>query len=173
MLHYCAECVEEPAVVELIGLLATDVDRKDDNGFRPIDYARQTGREPIIQMLEKLRKIHKKLASGVKVGEKEPEKKETSVREVSVKTPEKEAAPRDRFGTRSQSVVKVKADADVRQQLHEATDMNRQDDVQKDVTGARILKPGRSSAEPVAARARKALATSRASSANAVLQLLM
>ncbi|CAE7209347.1 unnamed protein product, partial [Symbiodinium natans] len=74
MLHYCAECVEEPTVVELIGLLATDVDRKDDNGFRPIDYARQTGREPIIQMLEKLRKIHKKLASGVKVGDKVAEK---------------------------------------------------------------------------------------------------
>ncbi|CAJ1427220.1 unnamed protein product, partial [Effrenium voratum] len=52
MLHYCAECVEEPAVVELVGLLATDVDRKDDNGMRPIDYARQSGREDIIKMLE-------------------------------------------------------------------------------------------------------------------------
>ncbi|CAJ1330223.1 unnamed protein product, partial [Effrenium voratum] len=62
MLHYCAECVEEPAVVELVGLLATDVDRKDDNGMRPIDYARQSGREDIIKMLEHVRKISRKMA---------------------------------------------------------------------------------------------------------------
>merc|ERR1712194_587637 len=59
MLHYAAECVEDASVVELLGLLASNVDQRDDNGMRPIDYARQVKHQNVEKMLERLRKMQR------------------------------------------------------------------------------------------------------------------
>eukprot|EP00929_Paragymnodinium_shiwhaense_P004186 TRINITY_DN10493_c0_g1_i3.p1 TRINITY_DN10493_c0_g1~~TRINITY_DN10493_c0_g1_i3.p1 ORF type:complete len:1477 (+),score=471.30 TRINITY_DN10493_c0_g1_i3:132-4562(+) len=67
LLHYAAENVEDPAVVELVGLLCTDVDQKDDRGFRPIDYTRQAKRpacEKVINRLRQDQARHNKLKAG-------------------------------------------------------------------------------------------------------------
>eukprot|EP00913_Durusdinium_trenchii_P023631 g22202.t1 len=54
LLHYAADCVTDPEVVELMANLATDVDQKDDYGLRPIDYARKTQDEAVIKALERM-----------------------------------------------------------------------------------------------------------------------
>eukprot|EP00971_Amphidinium_carterae_P188381 3739567-Amphidinium_carterae.1 len=41
LLHLAAEKVDDPSVVELVAILATDLDARDDTGKRPIDYARE------------------------------------------------------------------------------------------------------------------------------------
>ena len=40
LLHYAAECVDDPDVVELVAVLAPNVDERDDEGNTPLDYAR-------------------------------------------------------------------------------------------------------------------------------------
>ena len=41
LLHYVCECTGDPSIAELICLLCTDLDAKDHQGFRAIDYARE------------------------------------------------------------------------------------------------------------------------------------
>jgi hypothetical protein len=64
LLHYCAECIEDPDVVELVALFATDIDQADSNGKRPIDYARAAGRPGVTKVLDRLRSRLRKSKSG-------------------------------------------------------------------------------------------------------------
>eukprot|EP00927_Polykrikos_kofoidii_P036749 TRINITY_DN31019_c0_g1_i1.p1 TRINITY_DN31019_c0_g1~~TRINITY_DN31019_c0_g1_i1.p1 ORF type:complete len:1445 (-),score=265.07 TRINITY_DN31019_c0_g1_i1:120-4454(-) len=56
LFHYVAERVQDPGVAELVGLLATNLESKDDKGKRPIDYAREAGHKGVIQVIERLRR---------------------------------------------------------------------------------------------------------------------
>lgn len=60
LLHCVAETSDDPQVVELVGLLATDsaIDARDDFGKRPIDYARprQQKAPGVVKVIEKLRR---------------------------------------------------------------------------------------------------------------------
>merc|ERR1719272_2887138 len=66
LLHYCAECIEDPSVVELVALFATDINQRDDNGCRAIDFARQSGHTGVKSVLEKLRKAMDKRSKDAK-----------------------------------------------------------------------------------------------------------
>lgn len=55
LLHYVAECVNDPSVAELVALTSTDVDARDDDNMRPIDYARKKNRREVGEVLERLR----------------------------------------------------------------------------------------------------------------------
>jgi len=55
LLHYCAESGED-RVVELVATFCPDIDHRDDTGFRPIDYARQSGHSGVIRVLKWLRR---------------------------------------------------------------------------------------------------------------------
>lgn len=54
-LHFAAECMDAPGVVELLALLAKDMNEKDETGKRPLDYARKENRTGNIEVLERLR----------------------------------------------------------------------------------------------------------------------
>merc|ERR1712137_524841 len=54
LIHYVAEHVDDPSVVELVGSLATDVMKLDDNKMRPIDYARNSMHHGSVRVLERL-----------------------------------------------------------------------------------------------------------------------
>eukprot|EP00928_Gymnodinium_smaydae_P010436 TRINITY_DN13935_c0_g1_i1.p1 TRINITY_DN13935_c0_g1~~TRINITY_DN13935_c0_g1_i1.p1 ORF type:complete len:1130 (+),score=292.18 TRINITY_DN13935_c0_g1_i1:157-3546(+) len=56
LLHWCAENVSDSSIVELVGMLATNVDLRDKAGMRAIDLARGSGRQDIVNTLERLRK---------------------------------------------------------------------------------------------------------------------
>ncbi|CAK9112213.1 unnamed protein product [Durusdinium trenchii] len=125
LLHYAADCVTDPEVVELMANLATDVDQKDDYGLRPIDYARKTQDEAVIKALERMRKAARKLAqeeADLKEQEMdEPIMKERNTVKEPGRTEEKpprsprvkEAAEVDVLGQRALPSKDQPAEADV------------------------------------------------------------
>jgi len=54
-LHFAAECSDDHDLVELLAVLATDFNCRDEDGFRPLDYARKQERKKNVHVLEKLR----------------------------------------------------------------------------------------------------------------------
>jgi len=54
LLHYVAECSDDLRVVEIIALLAGDLNRLDAKGFRPIDYAKQNQCRGVARVIERL-----------------------------------------------------------------------------------------------------------------------
>ncbi|CAD7963983.1 unnamed protein product [Amoebophrya sp. A120] len=54
-LHFAAECMEAPNVVELLALLAKDMNERDATGKRPLDYARKERKQANVEVLEKMR----------------------------------------------------------------------------------------------------------------------
>eukprot|EP00435_Cladocopium_sp_Y103_P002323 s2808_g1.t1 len=99
LLHYAAECVQDPQVVELVANLATNVDQKDGNGKRPIDYARKTQNEEVIAALERMRKAARLLAQEAdKSDNVEPDMDEAQVMKehqlLKEPKPDAEKAPR-------------------------------------------------------------------------------
>lgn len=56
LLHFVAECLDDPMIVELVGLLANDADQRDDSGLRAIDYARRSSKPGVVRAVETLRR---------------------------------------------------------------------------------------------------------------------
>ncbi|CAD7935682.1 unnamed protein product [Amoebophrya sp. A25] len=54
-LHFAAECMDAPNVVELLALLAKDMNERDATGKRPLDYARKEKKQANVDVLEKMR----------------------------------------------------------------------------------------------------------------------
>jgi len=76
LLHFAAECLDDPNVVQLVGSFSTDLESRDDAGMRPIDYARRNPCKEIAKVLETMRRRKKRqgwaasnlvLASGTDV----------------------------------------------------------------------------------------------------------
>eukprot|EP00928_Gymnodinium_smaydae_P041607 TRINITY_DN28138_c0_g1_i3.p1 TRINITY_DN28138_c0_g1~~TRINITY_DN28138_c0_g1_i3.p1 ORF type:complete len:1346 (-),score=177.93 TRINITY_DN28138_c0_g1_i3:86-3526(-) len=49
LLHFAAECVDDPLILELVGSLASDMDQVDDIGMRAVDYLRERKRPDLEQ----------------------------------------------------------------------------------------------------------------------------
>ena len=56
VLHFVAECLDDARIVELFALLATDMNLRDNNGKRALDYARRETKQDNVKVLEKVRK---------------------------------------------------------------------------------------------------------------------
>ena len=56
-LHYAAECMDNPGIVEVLGLFAPDINARDAAGKRPLDYARSRGMDGNVKAIEKLRSM--------------------------------------------------------------------------------------------------------------------
>lgn len=60
LLHYAAETLKDPQIVELIALLCEDVDAPDARGMRAIDYARSNSCPGVARVIEKARQEQQK-----------------------------------------------------------------------------------------------------------------
>lgn len=56
LLHFAADCIEDPLVIELTAAFCNDLDQFDDAGMRPIDYARRNVCPEVTATLEALRR---------------------------------------------------------------------------------------------------------------------
>jgi hypothetical protein len=55
ILHFAAECLNNPDIVELLALLANDMSARDNSGKRPLDYARKERKWGNVRALERVR----------------------------------------------------------------------------------------------------------------------